>query len=72
MEEAERVAQRIAIIDHGRIIIQGTTDELKYRTNTATLEDAFIALTGHDIRAEESSNKERMRMRWRFFRGGRR
>ena len=72
MEEAERVAQRIAIIDHGRIIIQGTTDELKHRTNTATLEDAFIALTGRDIRVEESSNKERMRMRWRFFRRGRR
>lgn len=72
MEEAERVAQRIAIIDHGRIIIQGTAEELRQKTNTATLEDAFIALTGRDIRVEESNNTERMRMRWRVFGRGRR
>ncbi len=73
MEEAERVAQRVAIIDHGRIIIQGTPDELKSRTNSATLEDAFIALTGRDIRTEEApSGLERMRMRWRVFRRPRR
>ena len=29
MEEADRVAQRIAIIDHGRIVAQGTPAELK-------------------------------------------
>jgi ABC-2 type transport system ATP-binding protein len=67
MEEAERVARRIAIIDHGRIVIQGTPDELKETTGTATLEDAFISLTGRDIRAEESSGLERMRVRRKFF-----
>jgi ABC-2 type transport system ATP-binding protein len=67
MEEAERVAGRIAIIDHGRIIIQGTPDELKEATGAATLEDAFITLTGRDIRAEESSRLERMRVRRKFF-----
>src|SRR3989304_946741 len=41
MEEAERVAQRIAIIDHGVIVGQGSTRELKQRTNTESLEDAF-------------------------------
>ena len=71
MEEAERVARRIAIIDHGRIVIQGSPDELKKATGTATLEDAFISLTGRDIRAEESSGLERMRVRRRFFRSGR-
>lgn len=69
MEEAERVARRIAIIDHGRIIVQGTLDELKHSTNTATLEDAFIALTGRDIRAEESNDLDRMRRHMKFFRG---
>jgi ABC-2 type transport system ATP-binding protein len=68
MEEADRVAQRIAIIDHGRIVVQGTPDELKNRTKTTTLEDAFIALTGRDIREEESSDLERMRMHMKFFR----
>jgi ABC-2 type transport system ATP-binding protein len=67
MEEAERVAQRIAIIDHGRIIIQGTSDELKKITAADTLENAFIALTGRDIRTEESSSLERMRIRRRMF-----
>ena len=32
MEEAERVAQRVAIIDHGKIIAQGRPDELKQQT----------------------------------------
>jgi len=68
MEEAERVAQRIAIIDHGRIIIQGTLNELKSETKSVSLEDAFIALTGRNIRVEESSNLERLRTRRKFFR----
>ena len=68
MEEAERVAQRIAIIDHGKIIIQGTPDDLKSQTKSASLEDAFIALTGRDIRVEESSNLARLRTRRKFFR----
>jgi ABC-2 type transport system ATP-binding protein len=72
MEEADRVAQRIAIIDHGRIIVQGTPDELKNSTDTATLEDAFITLTGRNIREEESSDLERMRMHMKFFRRHRR
>jgi ABC-2 type transport system ATP-binding protein len=72
MEEAERVAQWVAIIDHGKIIIQGKPDDLKGQTNTATLEDAFIALTGRDIRAEDTNSTERMRTRWKFFRRGRR
>jgi len=67
MEEAERVASRIAIIDHGKIIVQGTHQELKAQTGTDSLEGAFIALTGRDIREEESSNLERMRMRRRIF-----
>jgi len=62
MEEAERVAQRAAIIDHGKIIAQGTSEELKQQTQTNSLEDAFLALTGKTIREEESGSMERMRM----------
>src|SRR3982750_278060 len=34
MDEAERVADRIAIIDHGRIVATGSPAELKERTKT--------------------------------------
>ncbi len=68
MEEAERVANRIAIIDHGKIIVRGTPDELKAQTGKTSLEGAFIALTGRDIRDEEPNNLEQMRMRRRIFR----
>ncbi len=68
MEEAERVAHRIAIIDHGKIIAQGTPDDLKLQTRTETLEQAFLALTGDTIRDEEASSLEQMRNIRRAFR----
>jgi len=46
MDEADRVASRIAIINHGRIVALGTPRELKERARVASLEDAFLALTG--------------------------
>ncbi len=52
MDEAERVAQRIAIIDHGKIVAAGTPEELKQQTNSTSLEDAFLAFTGSTIRDE--------------------
>ena len=56
MEEAEKVAQKIAIIDHGKIISQGTLEQLKKQTKTNSLEKAYLALTGKTIR-EESAEK---------------
>src|SRR5690349_12207030 len=50
MDEADRVAHRIAIIDHGEIITIGTSEELKRQTESASLEEAFLALTGETIR----------------------
>ena len=57
MEEADKVSDRIAIIDHGKIIAQGTSEELKKQTNTDYLEDAFLALTGTEIREETVKNQ---------------
>ena len=67
MEEADRIAQRIAIIDHGKIIAQGTSRELQKMTKTNTLEEAFLSLTGHEIREEEASTVDKLRAR-RIFR----
>jgi ABC-2 type transport system ATP-binding protein len=68
MEEAERVAQRIAIIDHGRIVGQGSPQELKTQTNTESLEQAFLALTGSTIRDEEAGSIDQMRAMARMWR----
>ncbi len=61
MEEAERVADRIAIIDRGTIIAEGSPGELIKQTNTNSLEDAFLSLTGRRIREEEAGSIEQMR-----------
>lgn len=62
MEEAEKMAEQIAIIDNGKIVTTGTSAELKTQTNTNTLEDAFIKLTGHAIREESNTAVANMRM----------
>jgi len=65
MEEADKVAQKVAIIDHGKIIAQGNPAELKAQTKTKTLEEAFLALTGEKIRDEDAGSQD-------FLRQGRR
>lgn len=63
MEEAEAVCDRIAIIDHGKIIATNTPDALielhrndpdvisASRKRKITLEDVFIGLTGKTVRS---------------------
>jgi ABC-2 type transport system ATP-binding protein len=51
LEEVERVAHRLAIIDHGILIAEGTADEIKERTQSVTLDEAFIKLTGEALRS---------------------
>jgi ABC-2 type transport system ATP-binding protein len=63
MAEAERVADKIAVIDHGKIIERGTAAELEAVTKTNNLEDAFLALTGNKIREEEVGAAEQFRQR---------
>jgi ABC-2 type transport system ATP-binding protein len=54
MDEVERTATRVAIIDHGKLIADDTVQGILQKAGTESLEDAFIKLTGHAIRAEEA------------------
>lgn len=55
MDEAERLCDRLAIIDGGKLVAMGTVEELKARVavehalSDPSMEDAFIALTGHEL-----------------------
>ena len=68
MDEADRVAQRIAVIDHGKIVAQGSSAELKQQTNTESLEAAFLALTGSSIRDEGANAADQLRQFARTWR----
>jgi len=69
MDEAERVAHRIAIIDHGKIVAVGSLQELKQKTSADSLEGAFLALTGSSIRDEQvDAGVDRMRQMARMLR----
>jgi ABC-2 type transport system ATP-binding protein len=68
MDEAERVAHRIAVIDHGKIVSVGTAQELKERTGADSLEGAFLKLTGSTIRDERADSADQMRQMVRMWR----
>ncbi len=68
IDEAERSAKKVAIIDHGKIITRGTPDQIKEEAKAKSLEDAFIALTGKEIREEELGAGESMRYNQRLRR----
>jgi len=67
LEEAEHLADRIAILHEGRIIVEGTLAELKallpsptveYVEKQPTLEEIFLAVIGHDATANHSPTTE--------------
>jgi len=61
LDEADRVASRIAVIDHGKIVAMGTPQEIKTQTGTESLEEAFLALTGPNVRDESPNPRDDMR-----------
>ena len=72
MDEADRVAHRIGVIDHGKLVTQGTPKEIKEQTGAESLEDAFLKLTGSTIRDESASSTDQMRQFAKMWSGGRR
>ncbi|MFA5856905.1 MAG: ATP-binding cassette domain-containing protein [Candidatus Pacearchaeota archaeon] len=70
MEEADKISDRIAIIDNGKIIANGTSKELMKNTKTDSLEKAFLKLTGDKIREEPGGAKDRAKYQNRMWGGG--
>jgi ABC-2 type transport system ATP-binding protein len=68
MEEAQRIAQRVAIVDHGQIVAQGSPEQLATDTGTTSLEEAFMKQTGSAIREEEATSADHMREGARMWR----
>ena len=58
MTEAERLCSRIGFLAHGKLVAEGTAAELMRRANAATLDDAFITLTGEELVEEEMVEAE--------------
>lgn len=48
MSEAERLCDTLAIIHRGRIVAEGTVDDLRARTGKSAVEDVFLAVLGED------------------------
>jgi len=48
MQEVAMLCDHIVIIAHGRVVAQGTADELRAQTGQASLEDAFVSVIGSE------------------------
>jgi ABC-2 type transport system ATP-binding protein len=72
MDEADRVAHRIGVIDHGKLVAQGTPKAIKEQTGTESLEEAFLKLTGSTIREESANSADQMRQFAKMWSGGKR
>jgi len=59
LEEADQLADTVGLLDGGRLVAQGTPAELKARAGGETLDDVFLALTGHAATTEAAEEAAR-------------
>ncbi|RVX42290.1 ABC-2 type transport system ATP-binding protein [Nonomuraea polychroma] len=52
MDEADRLCDRLTIMDHGREVVTGTPAELKEAIGAPSLDEVFLRRTGHTLREE--------------------
>jgi sodium transport system ATP-binding protein len=48
MQEVAALCDRVVVIAHGRVVAQGSPDELRAQTGRASLEDAFVQVIGSE------------------------
>jgi ABC-2 type transport system ATP-binding protein len=58
MAEAERLCVRIGFLAHGKLVAEGTAAQLIQRAGAATLDDAFIKLTGEELVEDEEESTD--------------
>jgi ABC-2 type transport system ATP-binding protein len=58
LAEAESLAERVGILDRGRLLALEPADDLKRRYGAATLEEAFFAATGRGFEEEEDEDED--------------
>jgi ABC-2 type transport system ATP-binding protein len=56
--EAEILAERVGILDRGRLLLLEPADEIKRRYEASTLEEAFFAATGREFEAEGEEDED--------------
>src|SRR5207245_10505573 len=55
--EAEILAERVGILDEGRLIALAPADEIRHRFEVETLEEAFFAATGRAFEEERAGRE---------------
>lgn len=55
MEEADRLCDRLGVIDRGRVVIEGTPAALKASVGAGSLEDVYLRYTGHAFDSREGA-----------------
>ncbi|MDD2806962.1 MAG: ATP-binding cassette domain-containing protein [Patescibacteria group bacterium] len=68
MGEVEKTANTVAIIDQGKIIVAASPEKIIADNGVATLEEAFLKLTGNVIRDESVSGVDRLRSHRKMWR----
>jgi ABC-2 type transport system ATP-binding protein len=61
LAEAEALAERVGILDRGRLLVLAPADEIKARYGVDTLEEAFFAATGRAFEEEAEPDREEVR-----------
>jgi ABC-2 type transport system ATP-binding protein len=58
LAEAEVLADRVGVLDRGRLLALESADAIKQRYEAETLEEAFFAATGREFEAEEDEDDD--------------
>jgi ABC-2 type transport system ATP-binding protein len=59
LDEAERLSDRIGILHDGRLVAEGTAEELRARHGATALEDVFMSVTGRRLDEADAAAEEK-------------